>query len=84
MDFDPRMPPLLTGDLPGIGGRIKTQPEDFEVEEIPAYQPSGSGEFLYLWIEKRGMGAQYFVRQVARRLAIGPGDGSRHDPKRAF
>jgi tRNA pseudouridine13 synthase len=63
-------PPLLTADLPGIGGRIKFLPEDFEVEEIPAYQPSGSGEFLYLWIEKRDMGAEYFGRQVARRLDI--------------
>ena len=31
-------PPLLTAELPGIGGRIKTQPEDFEVEELPAYE----------------------------------------------
>jgi tRNA pseudouridine13 synthase len=66
--------PLLTAELPGIGGRIKDQPEDFEVEEIPAYQPSGSGEFLYLWVEKRGMGAEYFSRQVAQRLGIGAGE----------
>jgi tRNA pseudouridine13 synthase len=71
MSFDPLAPtPLLTADLPGVGGRIKSQPEDFEVEEIPAYEPSGSGEFLYLWVEKRGLGAEYFVRQVARRLDI--------------
>ncbi|HMF15012.1 MAG TPA: tRNA pseudouridine(13) synthase TruD, partial [Gemmataceae bacterium] len=61
-------PPLLTADLPGIGGRIKVQPEDFEVEEVPAYEPSGSGDFSYLWIEKRGMGAEYFTRQIAKRL----------------
>jgi tRNA pseudouridine13 synthase len=70
--FDPLQPLLLqTADLPGIGGRFKTQPEDFEVEEIPAYQPSGSGPYLYLWIEKRGLGAEYFVRQVAKRLGLG-------------
>jgi tRNA pseudouridine13 synthase len=73
--FDPlALPPLLTADLPGIGGRIKEVPEDFEVEEIPAYEPSGSGEFLYLWIEKRDMGAEYFIRQVARRLGLSPGN----------
>jgi tRNA pseudouridine13 synthase len=73
--FDPlKPPPLLTADLPGIGGRIKAVPEDFEVEEVPAYQPSGEGGFLYLWVEKRDMGAEYFVRQVARRLGIGPGE----------
>src|SRR5260221_9532911 len=67
-------PPLLTADLPGIGGCIKQQPEDFEVEEVPAYEPSGSGDFLYLWIEKRGMGAEYFTRQIAKRLAIAPSE----------
>ena len=74
MDFDPRTPPLGTGDLPGIGGRIKSVPEDFEVEEVPAYPPSGEGDFLYLWIEKRGLGAEYFLRQVARRLELSPGE----------
>lgn len=63
-------PPLLTADLPGIGGRIKVSPEDFEVEEIAAYEPEGSGDHLFLWVEKRGMGAEYFARQVAQRLAI--------------
>src|ERR1043166_1692473 len=63
-------PPLLTAGSSGIGGRIKSVPEDFEVEEIPAYEPSGSGDFLYLWIEKRDVGAEYFVRQLARRLDI--------------
>src|SRR2546425_1788149 len=63
-------PPLVTADLSGIGGRIKQVPEDFEVEEIPAYEPSGQGDYLYLWIEKRALGAEYFVRQLARRLNL--------------
>ena len=67
-------PPLITVDLPGLGGRIKSVPEDFEVEEIPAYEPSGSGEFLFLWLEKRDMGAEYFTRQIARRLDIPVGE----------
>jgi tRNA pseudouridine13 synthase len=67
-------PVLLTPDLPGIGGRIKSTPEDFEVEEISAYQPCGQGEYLFLWLEKRGMGAEYFTRQVAHRLGLKPSD----------
>src|SRR5437867_12217341 len=67
-------PPLLTADLPGIGGKIKTIPEDFEVEEIPAYEPCGQGDFLYLWIEKRDMGAEFFTRQIAKRLDIPVGE----------
>lgn len=64
--------PFLTADLPGLGGGMKQEPEDFEVEEIPAYQPSGEGDFLYLWIEKRDLGAAYFTRQVAHRLNLRP------------
>src|SRR5262245_66306425 len=75
MSFDPLAPPLLsTADLAGIGGRIKVDPEDFQVEEIPAYEPSGTGDFLYLWMEKRDMGAEYFVRQIARRLEMPAGE----------
>jgi tRNA pseudouridine13 synthase len=75
MPFDPlQPPPLLTANLPGIGGRIKARIEDFEVEEIPAYEPCGSGDHLFLWIEKSGMGAEYFQRQLARRLGIANGE----------
>ncbi len=75
MPFDPLAPPpMLTADLPGVGGRIKAEPEDFEVEELPAYEPSGSGDFLYLWVEKRDLGAEYFLRQVAKRLDLPPGE----------
>jgi tRNA pseudouridine13 synthase len=75
MDIDALVhPPLLTRTAAGLGGRIKCEPEDFEVVEIPAYAPTGHGEFLYLWIEKRDLGAEYFQRQVARRLGIAPGE----------
>lgn len=75
MTFAPLTPPpLLTADLAGIAGRIKLHPEDFEVEEVPAYTPTGEGEHLYLWVEKRSMGTDYFHRQIARRLGIGNED----------
>jgi tRNA pseudouridine13 synthase len=70
----PDDPPLLTPDLPGIGGRIKVEIDDFEVEEIPAYEPAGNGDHLFLWVEKRDLGAEFFLRQVAKRLGVGPGD----------
>jgi hypothetical protein len=37
---------------PGTGGRLKRRPEDFMVEEIPLFEPSGSGDHLYLYVEK--------------------------------
>lgn len=66
--------PFLTADLPGIGGRIKVELDDFEVDEIPAYEPSGAGSHIYLWLEKRDIGAEYLTRQLAQRLGIRPGD----------
>src|SRR5580765_2931370 len=66
--------PFLTPNLPGIGGRIKEQIDDFEVEELPAYEPSGQGDHLYLWIEKRDMGAEFFGRELAKRLGIKSGE----------
>ena len=75
MIFDPlRPPPLLTADLPGVGGRIKAVPEDFEVEEIPAYPASGQGDFLYLaeWLRAGGLGAESFVPARSRAVSTFP------------
>lgn len=60
----------LTAGLPGAGGRIKDQPQDFEVEERPAYLPSGEGEHLYLWIEKVDLTTEQAARQVAAALGV--------------
>lgn len=66
--------PMLTADLPGIGGVLKSQPEDFVVEEIPAYQPCGDGEHLFLWIEKTNVPADQLGRHLATVLGITPRD----------
>ncbi len=47
------MLPYLTADVPGTGGRLRETPDDFVVEEVPAYLPSGQGEHVFAWIEKR-------------------------------
>lgn len=51
-----------------LTGSLKTEPEDFVVEEIPAYEPCGEGEHLFLWIEKRDVAAEQLVKHVARAL----------------
>jgi tRNA pseudouridine13 synthase len=61
-----------TGDLPGCGGRLKAGPGDFLVEELPAYEPCGRGEHLYLWIEKRGISTAAVTAALARRLGVAP------------
>lgn len=62
--------PFLTSDLPGVGGAIKSRPEDFFVEEIPAYEPSGSGTHVYAQIEKKGLGTREALDRIARALNI--------------
>ena len=74
MNHPAMTPPLFTPDLAGIGGRIRAQNEDFEVEEVPSYEPCGSGEHLYLWVEKRGMAPEFFARTIAQRLGTHPGN----------
>ncbi|MFM7540936.1 MAG: tRNA pseudouridine(13) synthase TruD [Planctomycetota bacterium] len=64
----------ILGDLPPLGGRIKALPEDFVVEELPAYEPCGSGGFLYLWVQKRDFPAERLAREVGHRLGIRPQD----------
>ncbi len=44
--------------------------DDFQVEEVPAYLPSGSGEHAYLWIEKRGVSSPELVSRIIRLLGV--------------
>ncbi len=66
--------PRWFSDLPRLTGQLKSVPEDFLVEELPAYEPSGTGEHLFLWVEKRGLAGEQMIRQLARALDISPGD----------
>jgi tRNA pseudouridine13 synthase len=51
-------------------GRIKCAPEDFVVEELPAYEPSGEGTHLFLKFEKRGLTTDAAVRSITKALGI--------------
>jgi len=62
--------PYLTRDVPGLGGRLKVRREDFVVEEIPLYEPCGSGTHVYFRIEKVGLPTMQAVHQIARALGV--------------
>ncbi len=66
--------PRVTDHLPGCGGQIRLFVEDFEVEEIPLYLPSGEGEHLYLFVQKRDMTGDFLRRHIARTLVVSPRD----------
>jgi tRNA pseudouridine13 synthase len=62
--------PYLTAGLPGSGGTLRARPEDFEVDERPAYPPSGHGDHVFVRIEKRGLGTMDAIRLVARGARV--------------
>ncbi len=62
--------PYLTAEIPGTGGVIKTLAADFQVTEIPLYQPCGSGEHTYVLIEKSGITTLEAIRRLAKSLHL--------------
>jgi tRNA pseudouridine13 synthase len=62
--------PFLTADLPGIGGVLRATEDDFLVDEVPAYPPSGTGDHVFVHIEKRGLTTPQATQAIARALRI--------------
>ncbi len=68
--FDWQDFPLVTSEHTGTGGVIRTELEDFQVAEIPAYLPSGSGEHTYIRVEKRGHTTKFIMDELVRQLNL--------------
>ena len=68
------VPDFFTAALPGVGGLVKAVPEDFVVEEIPAYPASGEGQHLLLTVEKRGITTREMVQRLATALGCAADD----------
>ena len=49
-----------------LAATIRQDAEDFRVDELDAFAPSGQGEHLLLTIEKRGMNTQFVARLLAQ------------------
>lgn len=62
--------PYLTKDIPPLGGKIKAQPADFTVEEVPLYEAGGDGTHTYFCIEKTGLSTMRAVHDIARMLGV--------------
>jgi tRNA pseudouridine13 synthase len=62
--------PYATAPLPGSGGAVKASPDDFRVDELPAYAPAGVGPHLWLRVEKRGCTTRDVVRALAATLGV--------------
>ena len=64
--------PYLTSSIAPIDAKFRSTPEDFEVEEVPAYPPSGSGEHVFAFIEKRGLTTKDAVRALCASVGADP------------
>ena len=52
---------------PVLTAQYRCVPEDFFVEELAGFHPSGEGEHLLLTVEKRGMNTAFAAKRIAAR-----------------
>jgi tRNA pseudouridine13 synthase len=64
----PTRPVPRGGPAPRFAGRYKVAPADFAVEEVPAYEPAGSGDHTWLWVEKTGLSTLDLLHELAHAL----------------
>ncbi len=57
---------------PSAHGSIKTNPEDFIVEEVLGFELNGAGEHLYLFVEKIGLNTADVVKLLSSQLGVLP------------
>jgi tRNA pseudouridine13 synthase len=62
--------PFLTSDIAPIACEYKRVPIDFVVEEVPAFEPIGEGQHLWMRIEKRGMTTDTALGHLGRCLGV--------------
>ncbi|HOI59076.1 MAG: tRNA pseudouridine(13) synthase TruD [Methanoculleus sp.] len=55
---------------PGIGGRLRSSPEDFIVEELPLPISDPNGPYLICRLTKTNWELQRAVKEIAKRLGI--------------
>lgn len=61
---------FLTADLPGVGGRLKQRAEDFFVDEQPLTLPCGSGEHIWLHVEKCNQATFDAAQRIAKLFGV--------------
>jgi tRNA pseudouridine13 synthase len=67
-------PPVAFPDLPPVGGRVGAEPEDFLVDEVPAYPASGKGEHQYVQVQKRLLTTPELVRRLGKACGVNERD----------
>lgn len=66
--------PYATGKSLRVFGKIRDRPDDFVVDELPAYAPEGHGNHLFVRFQKTALNTQDAVRQLAAALGVDAND----------
>lgn len=66
-------PPRACG-APLCAGRLRTEPEDFVVEEQLGFEPAGAGQHVLIRVRKRGANTQWIAGELARACGCAPRD----------
>lgn len=69
MDHHSLAPPYLHGGPLGPA-QFKASPEDFFVEEVLGFEPSGEGEHCLVWVEKRDLDSNTAGTRLADALGL--------------
>ena len=59
---------------PPVSASIRARPEDFRVEEFLGFEPTGTGEHLYLEVRKREANTRWVAEQLARHYHVAQSD----------
>lgn len=57
---------------PPLRGVMRATPEDFCVDEVLGFEPAGTGEHVFVHIEKIGANTDWVARQLARFAGVEP------------
>ena len=66
---DPRLQATVT-DEQGIGGRFRVHDDEFLVDELPLFEPSGKGEHIYIRVQKEGISHRDMIGRLCRAFDL--------------
>lgn len=65
------LPPRLPAHGPAVmRACMRSSPEDFQVDELSSFEPSGEGEHLWLDVRKRGLNTAFVAGELARWAGV--------------
>jgi len=62
--------PYITGNLRGVGGRIRDRMEHFIVDEAHLYEPDGHGSHIFVSLTREGFSTRDLVHRLARLFKV--------------